>query len=524
MLECAFRPATPPSATKAAARPRCVLAVAALGSGMAFLDGSVVNVAVPVMQRELAMSVSLAQWIVEAYALLLASFVLVGGAAGDRLGRRSVFSAGVAIFAVASTACGLAPNAYFLVGARAVQGIGAAILVPGSLSLVSAAYGESDRGKAIGVWSTVTSVVAAVGPIAGGAVVERASWRWVFFFNVPVAVAVLLLARGVEDTRDPSTPPRMDWTGAALVTFGLAAITCALVEGGAGLDVRGEWTLLLAGAAGLAGFVVFEARATAPMVPLRLFRSRTFAATNALTFLLYAALGGGLFFLPFDLIQVRGYGPAAAGAALLPFVAGISLLSPAMGALSQRVGARPVLVVGSLVSATGYALLAMAPGGSYFTTYFPGIALLGIGMGIAVAPLTTAVMGSVDDRSAGAASGVNNAVARAAGVVSVAALGVVLRARFDRTLAATLPRLHLSEEATGRMLSERAKLGAADFTGLDAATRTAARDAFGHAYAAGFRELMFACAVLAAIAALVGWAVGPPHGTRRDGPHSWSLT
>jgi EmrB/QacA subfamily drug resistance transporter len=433
--------------------------------------------------------------------------VLVGGALGDRLGRKRVFSAGVVLFAVASAACGSAPGAHVLVAARAVQGIGAALLVPGSLALISAAYPQAERGEAIGIWSMLTSITAAVAPIAGGVVVSRTSWRWVFLFNVPVAIGVLALGhKGVDDARDASASRRMDWPGAGLVTLGLGAMVYALIDDGATVGVVGEATLLTAGAAVLVGFVVFESRAAAPMVPLSLFRSRTFAGTNLLTLLLYGALGGALFFLPFNLIQAQGYDPAAAGAALLPFVVAISFLSPAMGALSHRFGARPLLVAGSLASAAGYVLLALpARGGLYWATYFPGIAVLGIGMGIAVAPLTTAVMTSVEDHQAGVASGVNNAVARAGGLVAVAALGVVLRVRFDRVLDERLAVLRLSAAASARIVSEREKLGAADLTALDATAREAARAAFGDAYVAGFRTLMLSSALLAALGALAAW-------------------
>jgi EmrB/QacA subfamily drug resistance transporter len=469
---------------------------------MAFLDGSVVNVALPVIQRELGVAVDLTQWIVEAYALFLASLVLVGGALGDRLGRKRVFLAGVVVFTAASVGCGAAPEARVLVAARAAQGIGAALLVPGSLALVSAAYPKEERGRAIGIWSMLTAVASAVGPIGGGAVVAHASWRWIFFFNVPLAACVLALAhRGVRETRDESASQQMDWVGAALVTIALGAMTYALIDGGRSL------ALLVVGVLLLAAFVVYESRAKAPMVPLRLFRNRTFAATNVLTLLVYGALGGSLFFVPFLLIQVEGYSPAAAGAALLPLVVAISVLSPLFGALASRIGARPLLAVGSLACAGGYALLALPArgGGSYWTTYFPGIATLGIGMGIVVAPLTTAVMGSVDDDHAGLASGVNNAVSRAAGLLALAALGLVLRARFDRVLDERLPASVLAAVA-----SERAKLSGADLSAFDDATRAA----FADAYVAGFRALVLACAGLAALGAIAGLAAPPVRGSR----------
>jgi EmrB/QacA subfamily drug resistance transporter len=512
MLECAVRPPPPPSAHEGAGEPRRTLVVAILGSTMAFLDGSVVNVALPVIQSELRATVDLAQWMIEAYALFLASLVLVGGALGDRLGRRRVFSAGVLLFAVASVCCGLAPTALLLVAARAAQGVGAALLVPGSLALISAAYPERTRGRAIGIWSTFTAITTAIGPVAGGLAVVHASWRWIFFFNVPVAALIVAIARrGVADSRDTSAPPRMDWTGAALVTVGLGAIVFALIDDGASLGGKGEAALLAAGSLLLVGFVVFEAKTAEPMVPLSLFRSRMFVGTNLLTLLLYGALGSALFFLPFNLIQVQGYNAATAGASLVPFIAGISLLSPVMGAFAQSIGPKPLLVAGSSLCAVAYALLAVpARGGSYWTSFFPGIAALGVGMGIVVTPLTTAVMGSVSSERSGVASGVNNAVSRAAGLVAVAALGLLLRARFDHALDERLATLDLPPPVLASVVSERRKLGAADFSAVDGATRAVVSAAFADAYVAGFRALTTASAILAALGALAARvSIGP---------------
>jgi EmrB/QacA subfamily drug resistance transporter len=486
------------------ASPRRTLVVAILGSSMAFLDGSVVNVALPVMQRELGITASTAAWIVESYALLLASLVLVGGALGDRFGRRRMFSAGALLFGAASAGCGCAPGAGLLVAARALQGAGAALLVPGSLSLIESAYPPDARGRAFGIWSTVTSVMTAGGPVAGGLVVAHASWRWVFFFNVPLAVATVVLAHGgVEDTRNEGAVQRMDWLGVTLVTAGLGAIVFALLDDGATAGARGEALLLAGGAGALVAFGFVESRAPAAMVPLSLFQSRNFAGTNLLTLLLYGALSGGLYFLPFDLIQVQRYDAAAVGAALLPLVLLVSVLSPVMGSLTARLGTRSLLVAGPLVSAGGFAWLAVPGiGGSYWTTFFPGVAVLGIGMGVTVAPLTVGVMASVDTDRAGVASGVNNAVARTGGLLAVAALGVVLRARFDGALDARLAALRLPAALATRATAERGKLGAADFTDLDDAAQATLRAAFDGAYVAGFRLLMAVSAVLTALGAL----------------------
>jgi EmrB/QacA subfamily drug resistance transporter len=490
------------------ASPRRTLIVAILGSSLAFLDGSVVNVALPVMQSELGIRAGLAAWVIEAYALLLSSLVLVGGALGDHYGRKRVFLAGVIVFALASLMCGAAGSAHLLVTARAVQGVGAALLVPGSLSLITAAYPEAARGRAIGLWSTFSSVTTAAGPVAGGYVVAHASWRWIFLFNVPLAAAIVLLAhRGVAETRDEEAPRHMDWIGAALAAVGLGAIVYALLDDTANAGPLRRAILPL-GAAGLLGFVVYEWRAPAPMVPLGLFRSRVFSATNILTLLLYGALGAGLYFLPFNLIQVQGYAATEAGAALLPFVIAISALSPTMGALAARIGSRPLLVVGPLFAAAGFALMALPDrGGSYWTTFFPGIAIAGVGMGITVAPLTTAVMGSVESHRAGVASGINNAVARAASLLAIASLGVLLRARFDDVLDRRLDDLRLAAPVAARVAAERSKLAAAELGSFDPPTRTLLRDAFDTAYVAGFRAVAIACAILAATSALVGFAV-----------------
>jgi EmrB/QacA subfamily drug resistance transporter len=485
--------------------PRWALVVAILGSSMAFLDSTVVNVALPVMQRQLGITVDLAQWVVEAYSLFLASLVLVGGALGDHLGRKRVFSTGIVIFAAASVACGLAPSAIPLIVARAVQGVGAALLVPGSLSLISAAYTDDERGAAIGTWSALSAVTSAVGPMAGGWVVAHASWRWLFFFNVPMAVVVVVLARRhVAETRDETADPRMDWLGAALATVGLGVIVYALLEN--------QLRLLAAGVAILVAFIVVEAKRPAPMMPLALFRQRTFTGTNLLTLFLYAGLGGVLFFVPFNLIQVQGYGPAEAGASILPFVLLVSAMSRWAGSLTARWGARPLLILGPLVATGGFALLAVPTiGGSYWSTFFPGIAVLGCGMGITVAPLTTAVMGSVEVQHAGVASGVSNAVARAAGLLAIAALGLVVIARFDRVLDTKLATMSLSDAAARTVAMQRGRLVGADFADIgDVALRATLRRAFADAYVAGFRTSMLVCAGLGLVGTLCAvWLVEP---------------
>jgi EmrB/QacA subfamily drug resistance transporter len=497
-----------------AADPRWSLWVAIIGSTMAFVDGTVVNVALPVMERDMGAGVDAMQWVVESYALLLAALVLVGGALGDRLGRRRVFVAGLVLFSIASAACGLSPSVPFLIGARAVQGVGAALLVPGSLSLIGAAYPDETRPAAIGSWSATTSIAAAAGPLLGGWAVAHLSWRVVFFINVPLgAVAVVMASLKVRETRDADAPQHTDLLGASIVTAGLGAIVWALLEApsAGGLSSPRALVPLFAGVALLVVFVLVEARMRAPMVPLELFRSRAFAATNLVTLFLYAALGACLFFVPFDLIQVQHYSPTEAGAALLPCIVLISALSRWAGGLLPRHGARLPLVAGPLITAVGFALLAVpSVGGSYFTTFFGGISLLGLGMGLTVAPLTATVMGSVDARHTGVASGINNAVSRAAGLLAVAALGIVLVARFDAVLDRELASLGLSEETRAVVARERPKLAAAELPeGLDPRVRRSLQGAFDSAFVAGFRALMLACAGLAALSAVTALTLIP---------------
>src|ERR687897_219163 len=403
-----------------ASRP-WILVGTIIGSGMTFIDSTVTNVALPVLQQDLNATAVDAQWIVESYALLLAALILVGGSLGDHYGRRRIYALGITLFALASVACGLAMSPGQLIAARAVQGIGGALLVPGSLAIISASFEGERRGKAIGTWSGFSGVTAALGPILGGYLVDNVSWRAAFLINVPLAVVVLYVVfRHVPESRDPDAR-RLDIPGAVLATLGLGGVVYGLIESSnRGFDDPLVLGALLLGVAALVAFVLFERRSPEPMMPLSLFKSRNFSGANLLTLLLYAGLGGSLYFFPFVLIQVHGYSATAAGSAFLPFVIITFLMSRWAGGLVTRYGARLPLIIGPVVAATGFILFAI-PGteGSYWTTFFPAIVVLGFGMSFVIAPLTTTAMNSVEGRHSGLASGVNNAASRSAGLLAI---------------------------------------------------------------------------------------------------------
>ena len=419
--------ATPHESAKAKSGP-LVLAGTVLGSSLAFIDGSAVNLTLPVIQQQLGGDLAQAQWIMNAYMLMLGALVLGGGSAADRYGRLRVFLIGVGLFSAASLACGLSPNLTLLIAARAVQGVGAALLVPASLAILGASFDKAGRGQAVGIWAGAGGLTSALGPVLGGWLTDTVSWRAVFLINLPVAaLAVTFLVLGARESRAARSGP-LDWPGAIAVTLGLGLITWSLTEAPtrsfADLAVSGA---LAAGVASLAGFFWIERRTAAPMLPLTLFRSAAFSGANGLTLLLYAAFSGALFLLPFELIRVQGYDATRAGAALLPLSVGLTVLSPLAGRLIARLGARTMLTAGPVLAGAGFAVLALTAGQpSYWVGVFPGLTLLAIGMGVAVAPLTDAVLGAVSQDYEGAASGVNNAVARVAGLVAVALVGFVL--------------------------------------------------------------------------------------------------
>ena len=496
------------SACPEASKP-WVLAAAVVGSSMAFIDGTVVNVALPAIQADLRATAFQAQWVVESYALLLAALLLVGGALGDHYGRRRIFAIGVGIFAISSVACGLAASVHQLIAARAVQGIGGALLVPGSLALISAAFPEKERGKAIGTWSGFSGITAAVGPVLGGFLVDHFSWTWAFLINVPMALLVLWIVwRHVPESHGSSASGGLDFWGALLATAGLGGVVYAFIEAPTqGWNSPAVLAALGIGIVGSAGFIAVERKARTPMLPLGLLRIGNFSGANLLTLLLYAALGGGLYFFPLNLIQVQGYSATVAGAALLPFIFIMFALSRWAGQLVDRFGPRLPLVVGPSIAAVGFALFAVpGVGANFWSGFLPAVVVLGLGMTVTVAPLTTTVMNAVGPDLAGVASGVNNAVSRAAAVLAIAVFGAIMAWAFDAALANNLREMGASAQVSAFLEGERSKLaGAAIPPGVDAATAAAVKRAVAESFVAGFRWVMLLSAGLAVLSALSAW-------------------
>lgn len=410
----------------ASAGARWLIAAAVLGSGIAMLDATVVNVALPTIGRELGADLAGQQWVLDAYLLTQSALLLSGGAAGDRYGHRRVFVGGLAVFTLASLACGLAPSIGWLISARLVQGVGAAALVPGSLALIDAGITDDDRGRAVGIWAGMSGVTTALGPFIGGWLVDSASWRWVFFLNIPLAAAVAwIVARHVPESRNPTAAVPPDILGTAAIAIGLAGVIYPLIE----VSSRG-WTFTtvsaaVVGAAALIAFPLIEHRVRSPFLPLGLFPSRQFTGANLTTLAVYTAVGGALFLLVLQLQQSLHYTALMGGLATLPMTVIMLIGSPWVGALAQRNGPRVPMTLGPLIAAVGVSLMArIVPGTTYFGAVLPAVAVFGVGLAITVAPLTAAVLAAVPDNYAGTASGVNNAISRVAGLLAVAVLPV----------------------------------------------------------------------------------------------------
>ena len=492
-----------------------ILTATILGSSLAFIDGTVVNVALPAVQANFHATLVDVQWVVESYGLFLGALILVGGSLGDLFGRRLIFVIGVAIFAVASAGCGAASNIHLLIIARSIQGVGAALLVPGSLAIISSSFDEKSRGQAIGTWSGFTAITTAIGPVLGGWLVEHASWRWVFFINLPLAAAVIAISVWRIPESRSATAGRIDWFGALVATAGLGGLIVGFIES-VDLGWRNPLVFgsLIVGFACLAAFVFIEASVTSPMLPLALFKSRSFSGANLLTLFLYAAIGIFFFLFPLNLIQVQGYSPTAAGAAVLPLILLMFLLSRWSGGLVARYGPRGPLIIGPVIAALGFGLFAVpSVGGSYWKAFFPAMVVLGFGMAVTVAPLTTSVMNSVNEDRVGAASGINNAVARVAGVLAIAVFGIVMVKAFGFWLNHSLAHFALPPEVLQEIRAEAIKLAGLQVpTGLDPSTKASITQSIGEAFVFGYRIVMLIGAGLALASAAVAWRMIPKSG------------
>jgi len=436
---------------------RLTLIACILGSATVFIDGTIVNVALADIRSDLNAGLATQQWVVEAYLLTLGSLILIGGSLSDHLGRRRVFAFGTAAFGATSLLCAVAPNAEFLIAARALQGVAGAILVPGTLALIMSVFPEDERGRAIGTWTAWTGVATVIGPLAGGVLLGVGSWRWVFGISlIPVAATLFLIPRALPAELDqPSEPGRLDFLGAVLCALGLAGLVFALIQ----QPTKG-WrdpqvaVSLVVAAVMLPAFVWHEHRTSSPMVPLSMFRVRNFAVGNVATFFTYAGLGAAIFLIVLYLQQIGGWSALGAGFVLLPVTVLMFLLSSRFGALADRIGPRPLMGAGPIVAGTGLLLLLrIDQDPSYVTELLPGVALFGLGLAMTVAPLTATVLADVDERDAGIASAVNNAIARVAGLVAIAAIGAIVASQYDARLMEALG-------GTGEQPAVRAAVGA----------------------------------------------------------------
>ena len=493
-----------PDTTCARASRPYVLIATILASAMAFIDGTVVHIALPAIQDELGARFADLQWVVNGYTLMLGALILAGGALGDQLGRRRLFLAGIAVFAVASLGCAVAPSVAWLTAARVVQGTGAALMVPQSLAIIAATFPRSSRGRAIGLWAGASALTTALGPVLGGVLIDIASWRWAFAINLPLAVlAIVLSLRHIPENR-AREGGRVDWAGALLATVSLAGFTQVLTAWPvAGFFAVQVWAALLVGLGCAAGFIAVQRRAASPMTPPALLRIPGFVIINLMTVLLYFSLGGVLLALPYTLIQVHGYSAGQAGLALLPLGAIIGLVSSRVGRLSDRYGPRRFLVAGPLVVSAGCLVMALLSSAQSALGPIIGICIVGVGMALVVSPLTAALMNSVDDAHSGTASGVNNAASRIAGLFAVAAVGALMTAVFAAQLGDALAGLSLPVTALNELLAQAGQLADIELpAGLSQTAADETRQAIGGALIQAFRAglLLDALCALAAAA------------------------
>jgi len=490
------------------------MVAAILASSMGFIDGTALNVVLPSLQKGLQATGADLFWILNAYLLMLASLILIGGSLGDRLGRKRVFMTGIAVFLIGSVACGCSPNTMLLILCRIVQGIGGALMIPGSLSLISAAIDEKEKGKAIGIWSAATTVVTVGGPILGGALADAGLWRYIFFINLPIgALSLLILWRKVGESKDEGSSGGLDFAGSLAIALGLALLTFGCLRIPAvGWRHWGTGGTMGAGLLLLIVFLVIEKRSRSPMMPLQLFANSSFSGANALSFFLYAGLGAGMLFLSLNLVQIQGYSQLESGLTFLPFTLLMISLSRYAGELSDRWGARPLLIAGPLAAGAGLLLLSFAgqthgPGG-YWANFFPGILVLGLGMTFTVAPLTATVMGSVDQRFSGVASGVNNAMTRIASVSANAVFGALVVVFFsgalEGQLSGTAATVAISATEKQAVMAQAVNLGDARVpAAVNDRDKPAVAAAYRNAFITAYSKILRISAVLAWLGALM---------------------
>jgi len=496
--------ATAPAITRG--QERWILAATIIASTMTFSDMTIVNVALPVLQRDLGASFSQVQWVVEAYTLVLSSLILVGGAGGDLFGRRRVFSIGMAIFALASAACGLAPTAGLLVAARAVQGLGAALMMPGSLAIVSASFPRERQGDAIGLWSATTGISMTVAPAFGGWLIDVLSWHAAFLINLPLAAIAFTITQWKVPESRSDRRRRLDLAGMALATVGLGALTYGLIAAGEhGFGDPRAFDPMLLGVVGLVLFVFQEKRARDPMVPLAFFRIPRFAVIQAFTFALWAALQGTTFFVPFRLMQVQGFAPTEAGFALMPLVVTASILSRYFGKVTDRISPRILLVSGALLTGAGFFFLTLPDADtSYVAGFLPALLLIGIGMGVCQVPVTVVALNAAGPANVGTSSAINNMVARAGGLIAIAVFGLILAHGYDATLLPGLQAAGIPETAQQAIVQQRAQLAATVVPAdLALAQHEAATAVIRHAFITGYRWAMAAAGIMALASALM---------------------
>ncbi|SEW51728.1 MFS transporter [Chitinophaga arvensicola] len=501
------------------AEGKWVMVTTILASAMAFIDGTALNVVLPSLQKNLHASAADLFWVLNAYMLMLASLILIGGTLGDRLGRKKIFMTGIFIFILGSALCGFAGNATWLIIFRMIQGVGGALMIPGSLSLITSSINENERGKAIGTWSSVTTLVTMGGPVLGGALADAGLWRYIFFINVPIGVvALILLALKVRETSDTEGDKRIDYPGALLIAAGLAALTFGFLRmPSLGFRHWQVWGSVVGGVVLLLVFISVEQKSPHPMLPVKLFRNLTFSGTNLLTFFLYAGLGAGMLFLSLNMVQMQGYSQFQSGLTFLPFTVLMISIARGAGSLADKYGPRLFLVVGPCVAGVGLFLLSLVKetrgAGDYWTTFFPGIVGLGLGMSITVAPLTATVMGSVSDHLSGTASGVNNAITRIAGVFANAIFGALAVLFFAGAVQREIAALPLTPIQKETVVAQTVNLGDAVVPAdIAPAQQAVIRKVYRDGFITAYGNILRLCAGLGFIGGLMAFLLirNPP--------------